>query len=356
MANDSGARTHTMAELMALFGNNPRILDAAIKTEDHILIQASEHGKIMVSISGGSDSDIMMDMFEKLGYDVGEVVYVWFDTGLEYEATKRHLKDLEAKYGVKIKRYRPKMTVAQACKRYGIPVFAKHIAKNIGRLQLHAFTWENKTFDTLFDQFPRNKSSLKWWCSMWPGKSMLNISSKLFLKEFMLIRPPREKFSSKCCDYAKKATAKIAEKELCPTLSVVGIRKEEGGERSMAYNSCFSDATDKRIAQFRPIFYFSDADKKEYKDYCGVTYSDCYEVWGLTRTGCVCCPFGSRFEEELEIVKQYEPKLYAAACKIFGPSYEYTRQYRRFKESLKREKRRHGQIDLFDRPEDQIER
>ena len=104
MANDSGARTHTMAELMALFGNNPRILDAAIKTEDHILIQASEHGKIMVSISGGSDSDIMMDMFEKLGYDEGEVVYVWFDTGLEYEATKRHLVFLEEKYGVKIKR------------------------------------------------------------------------------------------------------------------------------------------------------------------------------------------------------------------------------------------------------------
>ena len=50
------------------------------------------------------------------------------------------------------------------------------------------------------------------------------------------------------------------------------------------------------------------------------------------------------------MVKQHEPKLYAAACKIFGPSYEYTRKYRKFKEAYKREKRRGGQIDMFDDP------
>ena len=58
----------TMTELLALFPNNPTILDAAIKTEDHINRQAQQGGKIMVSISGGSDSDIMLDMFERIGY------------------------------------------------------------------------------------------------------------------------------------------------------------------------------------------------------------------------------------------------------------------------------------------------
>jgi hypothetical protein len=52
----------TMTELLALFPNNPTILDAAIKTEDHITHQAQQGGKIMVSISGGSDSDIMLDL------------------------------------------------------------------------------------------------------------------------------------------------------------------------------------------------------------------------------------------------------------------------------------------------------
>jgi hypothetical protein len=105
----------------------------------------------------------------------------------------------------------------------------------------------------------------------------------------------------------------------------------------------------KYAAQFRPLFFWSDADKAEYESFCGVVHSDCYTVYGMKRTGCAGCPFNSRWEEELEVIKKYEPKLYKAAINIFGESYEYTRKYRRFKESWKREKRRGGQIDLFDR-------
>lgn len=61
------------------------------------------HEKIMVSVSGGRDSDVMVDLFTKLDVD-GKCVYVWFDTGLEYEATKRHLDDLEQKYHIKVER------------------------------------------------------------------------------------------------------------------------------------------------------------------------------------------------------------------------------------------------------------
>lgn len=49
-------------------------------------------------------------------------------------------------------------------------------------------------------------------------------------------------------------------------------------------------------------------------------------------------------------MKREESALYNLANKVFGKSYEYTRRYRRFKESLKRERRRKGQIDLFDDP------
>ena len=88
----------------------------------------------------------------------------------------------------------------------------------------------------------------------------------------------------------------------------------------------------------------------EYEKFCEIRHSDCYEKWGLKRTGCACCPFGSGFEKELEVVSREEPALYNLANKVFGHSYEYTRRYRRFKESLKRERRRRGQIDLFDNP------
>ena len=53
-------------------------------------------------------------------------------------------------------------------------------------------------------------------------------------------------------------------------------------------------------------------------------------MYGLTRTGCACCPFGRDFEAELTAAKEYEPKLYNAALHVFGPSYEYTRAYRAY--------------------------
>lgn len=48
----------------------------------------------------------------------------------------------------------------------------------------------------------------------------------------------------------------------------------------------------------------------------------------MRRTGCAGCPYGKNFEEELEIIRKYEPRLYNAVNNIFGKSYRYTRNYR----------------------------
>lgn len=64
-------------------------------------------------------------------------------------------------------------------------------------------------------------------------------------------------------------------------------------------------------------------------------HSKCYTEYGLKRTGCVGCPYGRDFENELEVVQKYEPKLYKAVCNIFKDSYEYTRKYKAFVEDMK---------------------
>ena len=128
-----------------------------------------------------------------------------------------------------------------------------------------------------------------------------------------------------------------------------------GGVRATTVKSCF--AKDKRynIDVYRPIWWFTDKDKEQYKDFYKLTYSDCYEMYGFKRTGCACCPFGGGFEEELEIMKQYEPILYKAVNNIFGASYEYTRAFREYRarkkkeKSLKRkQKLPQNQVSLFD--------
>ena len=70
-------------------------------------INSNKYSKILCSISGGSDSDIMLDICERCDKE-GKVEYIWFNTGLEYQATKDHLKYLEKKYNITIEEKRAK--------------------------------------------------------------------------------------------------------------------------------------------------------------------------------------------------------------------------------------------------------
>ena len=171
--------------------------------------------------------------------------------------------------------------------------------------------------------------------------SRFSISRNRFLKEFILQNPPDFPISNKCCEYAKKKPAIQFIKAMGADLEITGIRKSEGGIRSANYKSCFSESKSKGCNTYRPIFWYTDGDKKDYEDFYGVTHSRCYTEYGLRRTGCVGCPFNPRITEELEIIKEYEPKLYKAAVNIFGKSYKYTRKYREFVKMRKAQDKEH---------------
>lgn len=304
---------------------NPTI-GKAILTTYHKL-NNSNYNKILCSISGGSDSDIVLDMIYKC--DNNKIVdYVYFDTGLEYLATKEHIKYLEEKYKINIEILRPKIPIPLSCKKFGQPFLSKHVSEMIDRLQRHNFKWEDKPFDVLLQEYPKCKSALEWWCNAKPSPAH-NINRNKLLKEFMILNPPNFKISQLCCKYAKKDLAHDKLKQGYD-LDVTGIRKSEGGVRATAYKSCF-DNNFASYNRFRPIFWFSDNDKLEYRKLFNVSNSKCYNLYGLQRTGCCGCPFGRNFEYELEILQKFELKLYNAVINIFKDSYNYTRMYNEFK-------------------------
>lgn len=59
--------------------NNYAILDGYAKANNVM----NRSNTILCSISGGSDSDIVLDIIHNLD-DSGKVTYYWVDTGLEY--------------------------------------------------------------------------------------------------------------------------------------------------------------------------------------------------------------------------------------------------------------------------------
>lgn len=314
--------------------NNEEILKSFYMTDYRL----KDYDNIVCSISGGSDSDIILDLLERVNKDIkSNITYVFFNTGLEYQATKDHLKELEKKYNIEIQVINAKTPIPITCKEYGQPFLSKQVSEFMMRLQKHNFKWEDKPFEELCKKYPRCISALQWWCNTKGEGSSFNISRNKMLKEFIIANPPKFKISNKCCKFAKKDLIHDLIKNNNFDLSCNGVRKAEGGARATAYKNCFSEYENK-IDQFRPIFWYKKDTKKLYEEFFDVRHSKCYTEYGLERTGCCGCPYGKDFEEELKIIKKYEPKLYNAANYIFKDSYEYTRAYIEFKKNMRRSK------------------
>lgn len=312
-------------------------------------INSPRYSKIICTISGGSDSDIVLDICTKCDRH-NRIEYVWFDTGLEYQATKDHLEELERKYGIKINRCKALKPIPAACKEYGQPFLSKRVSDYISRLQHHGFKWEDEPFDILVEKYcrwseKRNKwvgcyTALKWWCNKHES-SQFNISQNKYLKEFIIENNPNFKISNKCCKYAKKDILhEVIYTNECD-LNIFGIRRAEGGTRATAYKSCFDEKLD-GCDEYRPIFWYKNGTKEKYKAHFGICNSKCYTEYGLQRTGCCGCPFGRDFEYELQVIEEHEPKLFNAVNKIFGESYEYTRRYKLFCIEMNEERRKNS--------------
>ena len=275
-----------------------------------------------------------------------KIDYIWFDTGLEYQATKNQLNYLEDRYGIQIRREKAIKSIPRSCKEYGVPFLSKRVSDNIKRLQRHDFQWEDKPYEELLKKYCTwnekkkdwvgCKSALKWWCNTWGENSLMNIKRNKWLKEFLIAFPPSITISDQCCEYAKKKVIHRVIEAEGYELGISGIRKYEGGQRSTAYKSCFDENFNGESIcdTYRPLFWYKNKDRKEYEKRCDICHSACYGIYGLQRTGCCGCPFGKNFDYELQVMEKYEPKLYKAAIHIFGKSYEYTRAYRKFYQEM----------------------
>lgn len=110
--------------------NNEAIKRAFVITEEKL----KKYKKIQVALSGGSDSDIMLDIIEKCRQPDNEIYYVFYNTGLDFDATRAHIKYLEEHYGITIIRQSPKKSIPATCREHGQPFLSKKISDYIGRL------------------------------------------------------------------------------------------------------------------------------------------------------------------------------------------------------------------------------
>lgn len=310
-----------------------------------------EYPKAICSYSGGSDSDIMLHLIETVRamFNLPPVHYVFFNTGLEMEATKRHVVEMEKLYGVTIAQHRPpKKNIVQSARDHGIPFMSKIISSGLEAVQRKNVPLsiaseyadaEDKVQkrNELRERYPKCESVINFLCGCSSAgeprpEIQIVIGSAKYLLDFIRENPIPFKVSCKCCEHCKKAVARIAQKPY--DMAITGERRAEGGMRSVPRKDnttmCFSEEADGKY-RLRPLFYVSDADKQWYKDYHNIRYSDAYEIYGLKRTGCGGCPISAAAIEDLEKIRPFEPNLVRAAWHIFGASYLYRQQYNEYK-------------------------
>ena len=299
------------------------------------VMEAHDGDNIVISYSGGSDSDTIMWLMRHLGY---KVPAVFFNTGIEYQATLDHI-DYMREQGFEIEIVKPEHSVPYALKNHGKPFINKMVSSMISRLQAKDFDFiddGNKSPEDLFEKYSKVNSGIKWFNNLYYGDAY-KISWNKWLREFLLENPIPFKISSECCNTVKKKPAEEYSKTNNINLTILGMRRAEKGWRLSSIKSCYYKNQKGGTAIFMPIYYWKDGDKKLFDETFGIKHSRCYTEYGLARTGCAGCPFGRKFEEELEILEKYEPKLYKAVNHIFGDSYAFTRKYRSFVEEKNKE-------------------
>lgn len=310
------------------------------------------HPNAICSYSGGSDSDILIDIIEmarKL-FGLPEVKYCFFNTGLEMKATKDHVKEVSEKYGVEIKEYRPKKNIVMATREYGQPFVSKIMSSALETIQKKGLPFSIKEeYDNaedkaakrqeLRERYPNCEQGINFLCCCnskgEPRPDIqLVINSSPYMYDFMVENPPTFKISAKCCDVCKKAVAHEVQKNF--DMIITGERRDEGGMRSVPRHEdangtmCFYEQSNGQF-RLKPLYYVSDEDKAWYKERFNIRYSDAYERYGLKRTGCCGCAISSRAIEDLEKIRPFEPNVVKAAWNIFGDSYRYRQEYNKFK-------------------------
>lgn len=309
-----------------------------------------EHPNAICSYSGGSDSDVMLDLIERTRkqFNLPPIKYCFFNTGLEMEATKRHVKEVAEKYGVDIETVKPDISIVLSARKYGIPFVSKIMSAGLEG-------WQKKQIPlSIADEYAQAEDKISKRAELkqrYPGcettinflcccnskgeprpNIQLVINSSKYMLDFIKAFPPKFKVSASCCDYCKKKPAHRIQKDY--EMIITGERRDEGGMRSVPKKDCTSMCfTENSNGQFRlkPLYYVSDNDKSWYKEHYGLKYSDAYKVYGLTRTGCCGCPISYKAIDDLAKVEPYEPNLVKACWNVFGDSYRYRQQYNEFK-------------------------
>jgi len=252
------------------------------------------NGMISVAVSGGKDSQVLLDIVRSI---YPEVPGVFYNTGVEYPEVLHVVRRMD-----NVEWRRPAKTFPEIIQQYGYPVISKRVAQYVHEVKRSRGETATKRLrltgiktDGTFSKM--GKIPDKW--------------------QFLIDAPFG--ISDKCCNFLKKQPAKAYEKET-GRAPILGTMATEGKQREKTYLQIGCNGFDLKRPRSTPMAFWTDSDVWEYIARRGLVPASLYSR-GYDRTGCAYCLFGIHMEgspNRFERMKETHPANWRYAMDRLG--------------------------------------
>lgn len=290
-------------------------LDVIRKVNDKYDLETNAY----ISFSGGKDSTILHYLID-MALPNNRIPRVFINTGIEYNYIVSFVKELASKDDRFII-IQPTKPIKQVLEKYGYPFKSKEHS-----LYLNIYQTKGDVSKTYQRYINPNEKRLSFGCP--------NVLKYQFNKDFKL------KVSNKCCYKLKKEPAKKWAKENNKTITLTGMRKEEGGTRANIKGCILTDKNG-NLNKFHPLLVVNEDFENWFISKFNIKLCRLYyEPFNFKRTGCKGCPFALDLQEQLTTMELYLPNERKQCEIIWDKVYE---EYRRLNYRLKKDE----QMKLF---------
>ncbi len=254
-----------------------------------------------ISFSGGKDSVVLHYLIDQ-ALPNNHIPRVFINTGIEYIDIVKFVKDLADKDNrfVIINSSKPIKTILET---YGYPFKSKQHSHN---LNIYQHSGKTKTVEKYLGE----------------GNKSIFLCPKLLKYQFS--DNFKIKISDRCCYKLKKEPIKKWMKENNKTITITGMRKEEGGNRNNLTCAVFNSED---LVKFHPLAPIDNEWEEEYIKCNNIKLCSLYyPPFNFKRTGCKGCPFSLDLQKQLTTMKKYLPNERKQCEFIWKPVYEEYRK------------------------------
>lgn len=266
-----------------------------------------------LSLSGGKDSTVLHYLIDK-ALPSNTIPRIFIDTGIEYQKIREFVYKLAEK-DKRIVIIKPSKPILTTLNEYGFPFKSKQHSHNLAIYQRSGLTRAVRVY--LGEDITQTGKTGFFKCP--------EALRYQFTPEFKI------KCSDLCCQKMKKEPALKWAKENKKTITLTGMRSEEGGAR--LHLGCIIKNSDGSLRKFHPLVKVSDEWLNEFIEKEKIKLCELYyDPYNFKRTGCKGCPFALHLQEELSKLKELLPNEYKQCEIIWKPVYE---EYRKINYRLK---------------------